>query len=214
MKEHQSVDANDKFPEELLRLAQEYRVPERIPVEAMWSTVAKELDRGAGRGVQRGRKFGVWGAIGWLAAAGLVLAVGVGIGRVAESDRGAAEVATGQNLTSLPVARNRTVAVKEIDALEPLLSMVASDARSGTFDPQVGVWAERVLVRTRLLQDASASDPALEELLKDLELVLMQIASLEGMDRSRGQEELALIAQGLQSKNMMGRIRSVAALGP
>lgn len=72
--------------------------------------------------------------------------------------------------------------------------------------------ANDLLLTTRLLLDSQAgSDPALRNLLEDLELVLVQVVRLEqDHDRSR-RTELELIQQALEQHDVIPRLRTAAS---
>ena len=72
--------------------------------------------------------------------------------------------------------------------------------------------ANELLLTTRLLLDSqSGSDPALRNLLDDLELVLVQVVRLEKeRDRSR-RTELELIQQALDQRDVIPRLRTAAS---
>ncbi len=223
-------DADDGRPlgREMIENARGYRVPGSIPRNKMWTAIAAELpDRVATEsGPRRGSSLRrPWiRSVSWLAAASVALAVGIGIGRqtagvpttvptsaeLSRFNEGAVSRAENSSVR----VDSRRAAARQVRALEPLLSMVASDARTGRFDPSVGPWAERMLVRTRVLQDGASDDLTLKELLDDLELVLIQIAGLGEIREGRGQDELRLIVHGLAQNNMMARLRAMTALGP
>ena len=69
--------------------------------------------------------------------------------------------------------------------------------------------ATELLGTTRLLLDSpAATDPRLRELLQDLELVLAQVASLHN---GKNQTDIELIRQALSERDIVPRIRRVAA---
>jgi hypothetical protein len=61
-----------------------------------------------------------------------------------------------------------------------------------------------------LLDSQSGSDPALRNLLEDLELVLVQVVQLEKRDPSR-RTEMELIQQALDQRDVIPRLRTAAS---
>jgi hypothetical protein len=69
--------------------------------------------------------------------------------------------------------------------------------------------ATELLTSTRLLLDSpAASDARFKDLLEDLELVLAQIAMLQS---GRTRQEIDLITDALEERDVMPRIRSAVA---
>jgi len=95
---------------------------------------------------------------------------------------------------------------------EPLLAMVRADVARGAVDAEVGDWARRLLGETRFLLDSGLPlDPQVRSLLEDLELILLQ-ASLVGdpqVSGTRAEEELELLRQGMDDKDVITRIQTV-----
>ena len=110
------------------------------------------------------------------------------------SERGevAAELATAQHL----------------DRAESFLTEFNTRQAAQDFAPQ----AQDLLSTTRLLLDSKRlNDPRTRKLLEDLELVLMQIATLNPKER---REELDFIADGLAQSHLRARLRSAIPTGP
>jgi hypothetical protein len=105
-------------------------------------------------------------------------------------------------------------AVEHLLKSESLLTMVRTDARSGRYDAAVSGWADELVTETRLLLDSPAADePALRDLLEDLELILIQLARLAADDPAangdHGRAELDLITRGIDEQNMLLRLQAV-----
>jgi hypothetical protein len=111
----------------------------------------------------------------------------------------------------------RVAAVEHLGRSETLLRMVRADGRSGRVDPAVGTWARGLLTETRLLLDSPGKqDPAMRELLEDLELVLMQIVGVSRVDQAdepRMREELTLALEGIEQREVLSRIQAVVPPG-
>jgi hypothetical protein len=90
-----------------------------------------------------------------------------------------------------------------------LLIALPSEARAGRADEQFASRASDLLGRTRLLLDSpAANDPAMRNLLEDLELVLAQVARLQ-TDHSR--TDLDLINRALEQRDVLPRLRTAVA---
>lgn len=107
--------------------------------------------------------------------------------------------------------------VEHLSRAEALLTSFRAESERGTVDPQLTAWAGDLLGTTRLLLDSpGASDPRLHKLLGDLELVLTQITQLraeQGGTPGTLRDELNLIDQSLQARDLMTRIRSATPAG-
>ncbi len=201
------------------RLRDEYNVPTDTPREEMWAAIKVGLEAREGTVVsleteRLRRKHGLVRSMGWAAAAAAVLVLGVGIGRTT-TPVPVAEVAA--DLAPDPAVL-RVATVEHLDRSGSLLTMVRADARRGRVDPAVGTWARGLLTQTRLLLDTSdGDDPALRQLLEDLELVLVQVvgvAELAPGDEARARSELTLALEGLQEREVLPRIQAVTPAGP
>ena len=72
-------------------------------------------------------------------------------------------------------------------------------------------WAGGMLVQTRLLMGTPvADDPAVLELLEDLELVLAQIV---GISRDNCARDMAWIRSGLENRSTIDRLRRMSGDG-
>ncbi len=229
------------FEEMLTELRDGYNPPPETPREEMWADIQARIGAGGSeaeegdrhvismrgrRSSTRERRSSIWTRagkpVGWAAAAA-VLVLGLGIGRMTAPSAGpvgpgssvASEVPwePGEGTDLLKVA-----AADHLSDTESLLTLVRADARSGRLDPAVGSWARGLLTQTRLLMDAQGTgDPAMQTLLKDLELVLVQIvgaANAPAEDTSRVQSELILALDGLEQNEVLTRIQAVVPAGP
>lgn len=120
--------------------------------------------------------------------------------------------------TSTEAARRATSSTYRLAALEHLvrtevlLTSFKVDAREGRVDSELELWARDLLSTTRLLLDSpAATEPRLEGLLRDLELVLAQIAQYP---ESRAAGELELIDQALLDNDVITRLRLAVPPGP
>ncbi|HSW31518.1 MAG TPA: hypothetical protein VLH75_18675 [Longimicrobiales bacterium] len=214
---------SEERTDELTRLLrEEYNAPPEAPRDEMWSAIqarleAREsgvvsLDQARSRRAARLRA-----PLAWAAAAAAVLVLGVGIGRMtAPTAPPVAEAPAGATGGADPGIL-RLAAVEHLGRTEALLRMVRADGASGWVDPAVGTWARSLLTETRLLMDArQEQDPAMEELLEDLELVLVQIVGVTeaaGGDQGRAREELILTLDGMERREVLSRIQAVVPPG-
>jgi hypothetical protein len=165
-------DLNDeKWNEALRDLAQEYHKPPMIvPREAMWGAIVA--------GQRRHRTFSLRRFAPLAAAAVVLLAVGVGLGRWSATK---GEVTPVQQ-TALSQAVPEAYAIATTQQLvqaQALLTEFSANDRDAKTDARLASWARDLLSNTRLLLDSPAgADPRRRQLLEDLELVLVQIAEL------------------------------------
>lgn len=215
-------ERNERAEEVLIdRLRSSYNVPGETPSEAMWQGISARIDEGKVVDIASARSAqavspaasGRWA--GWAVAAAAVLVLGVGIGRMTAP--------IGVDLVSEPgavQAGSSSLALAAQDHLgrtESLLTMVRADARRGTVDPATSGWAKELLTETRMLLDApTGTDAAVEELLLDLELVLIQIAGVSetgSMDEARRRTELELTLRSLEEGEVLPRIQAAMPAG-
>jgi hypothetical protein len=201
------------------RLRDEYNVPADTPRDEMWVAIEAGLEAREEAVVhleveRRKRSRRLVRPLGWAAAAAAVLVLGVGIGRMT-TQVPVADVAA--DVASDPTVL-RMAAVQHLGRSGSLLTLVRADARQGRVDPAVGTWARGLLTQTRLLLDTpDGNDPALRDLLEDLELVLVQVvgvAELAPGDDARARSELTLALEGLQEREVLPRIQAVTPTGP
>ncbi|MGM0669594.1 MAG: hypothetical protein ACQET1_07735, partial [Gemmatimonadota bacterium] len=179
-----------RFDELMMELRDSYNRPPDTPREEMWAAIQPRLgeDGREERVVslektRRSRWVRIPKTVRWSMAAAALLVLGLGIGRMTAP--GAAPrpalrlVEEGSGAVSTDPRILRTASVEHLQRTESLLTLVRAEARVGRVEPTMGNWARQLLSQTRLLMDAQpASDPVMEELLKDLELVLVQIVGV------------------------------------
>jgi hypothetical protein len=209
------------------QLRETYNVPGEAPREAMWAAIESKLEERGDAPVldltaareRRASSAMRWGSdrsVGWAVAAAAVLVLGVGIGRMTAPEGPAMPVAE-----SAPVEASQgalTLAARDhFGRTESLLTMVRADARAGRVDPLMAQWASGLLSETRMLLDAqSGGDPAVDELLLDLELVLIQIvgvAETGSLDEALARTELELTLRTLEDGEVLPRIQAVLPNG-
>lgn len=199
------------------RLREEYNPPPEVPREEMWAAIRPAMRQASSDVLAfqeaRSRRMSLRRRpLAWATAAAAVLVLGFGIGRMT-----APEAAVDEGLT---VVRRPSVAraarMEYLGRTESLLTMMRSDARTGTVDPGMARWAQGLLTETRLLMDMPRTDdPTVGELLEDLELVLVQIVGVAEADDdpARKRSELTLALEGLEERDVLARIQAVLPAG-
>ena len=227
---------DDEMKELLTGLRSDYNAPPETPREEMWVAIQARLGQGVtsagpdGGGVQiqvlsleearRSRMGRFRRPMGWAAAAAAILVLGLGIGRITAPGAGPAvdvaldvPVDAGQSSGVL-----RAAAVEHLVRTESLLTLVRADAKAGRVEPSMGSWARGLLSQTRMLMDAQGNaDPAMSQLLGDLELVLVQLvgaANADGSDQAKVRSELNLALNGIEESEVLPRIQAVVPAGP
>lgn len=185
-------------------LADAYHRPPPAPREEIWARIAAELETPQAvrsprlRWIQQG------------AAAAALVALGFGLGRSVRPQGPALG-----GVASEPPATERafrSAAAEHLAESEALLTLVRLDADAGRVEAGVAERTRALLAQTRLLLDSPAGlDPALKPVLEDLELILAQIcvAGSAEVAGARRNEELRLIAEGLDAQEMLPRIQAV-----
>src|SRR5438067_112113 len=210
-------EKRDRFDELLQDAAHTYNRPpdeRHMPLDDMWTAIEAQAFPAA----QRAPRHTQWLRI----AAALV--VGVGIGRVSLSLGSRKAPAPLTSTAARPDSANRlTVAQVPAQTLDPttsrylgqaaaLLIALPAETNVGRPDEPFIKRANELLLTTRLLLDSkSASDPALHNLLEDLELVLVQVVRLEQEHDPARRTELELIQQALDQRDVIPRLRTAAS---
>lgn len=201
---------DSRFDDVIRNLPDDFKVPD-APLEEMWRVI-EDAHFNA-----RTRNSGRWTrSVPWLAAAAALL-VGIGIGHYVPlgkssstaSSTASSAAAPGRGSSALDEAYRDQTSHYLGQAAALLISLPAKDASQKT-DSAFANKAADLLVTTRLLIDSPAAsrDPKLRSLLEDLELVLVQIATLRG-ERNRG--DLDLIHQAVEQGDVISRLNSAVA---
>lgn len=222
--------SDERMDPVLERIRESYNVPGDVPRDAMWGAIEARLEGRAQtpvldlsearerRAAGSALRWGSERSVAWAVAAAAVLVLGIGIGRMTAPDGGSAPVAVQAPTGSAASQGALALAAREhLGRTESLLTMVRADARTGRVDPVTAEWASGLLSETRMLLDAQASgDPAVEELLLDLELVLIQVigvAQTGSVDEARARTELELALRTLEEGEVLPRIQAVLPVG-
>jgi hypothetical protein len=199
--------------EELMRDAERtYRNPPSPDFDAMWQNIEREHFGATARPARFRFVANRWVGI----AATLMLGIGIGRASISMGKSTAPEtpavmsssVAT-QNVAEDPMARPYELETsKYLGQTAALLVALSSEVKPGSTNAQFTSRAAELLSRTRLLMDSpAANDPAMRNLLEDLELVLVQVVRLQGGSRT----DLDLINRALEQREVIPRLRTAAA---
>lgn len=194
------------------RLAQDQLQPPPVPREELWARIqaARTAQAVEGDGVRtiRPRR---WAPLAWPVGIAALLALAFGIGRVtAPTAPTVAQAPSAEPGRRTASPAHRLVAAEYLGRTEAFLTDFRVAARTGQPDQDVTTEARRLLGTARLLLDSPvAEDVRLRALLEDLELVLAEIAQLQG-ERPR---DLDLITNGLDQRGTLGRLRSAVPAG-
>lgn len=231
--------SNDEseLPRELRQLAQSYNEPPALTtqdLDAMWAEIdVQASDVGRQKSDVEGRTSHVsrptshvsrlmshvsrptspGRQLTSIAALAAALVLGVAIGRFSARTPGpapAATVADASMTDTLKVPEPyQSTTSRYLGQTAALLATLPVEVRSGRADERFVGRAQDLLLTTRLLLDSpAAADPRIRTLLDDLELVLAQIVRLQS---DQGSEELDLIRQALEQRDVLPRLRTAVA---
>ncbi len=193
-------------------MTRETNPPGPTPADEMWRAIEARI--GAGRdagGSIMGRPLTRW-ALGLAASVVLLAGIAIGRGSVPTASPTPAPVAGGSPAgTGVDARVVRDVAARHLTASESLLSFVGVDVQRGDVDDDLASRGRRLLADTRmLLRVAPSEEVELRALLGDLELVLAQLALLDGadFDATRRAEEVDLLGAGLRGADLVPRIQA------
>ncbi|HEV8149867.1 MAG TPA: hypothetical protein VGP61_06740 [Gemmatimonadales bacterium] len=189
-------------------LKETWRVPPRDPpLDAIWQAI--EL-----RAFPATPRPGRWSRRLLPLAATLVL--GFGLGQLVPSllkRHSAPALSTVASLPPAPTEATRApfvgIATDYLERVTGLLVSLTDATQRGRLSQASSAQARDLLATTRLLLDSpQASDPHLQELLADLELVLAQIVRLP---RRASPPDVYLIDQALDQREVLPRLRGLLA---
>ncbi len=197
---------DERLQELLDDAARTWRVLPEPDVAGIWSRVEHAVFDGAGKR-RRWMKAPGWRVLGLAMAASLV--IGVALGRIVSRPASTTPLATTPDTARRVASAYDQAATDLLGRSAVLLTALPAEVRRGGANERFTSQASELLTTTRLLLDSpAASDRRFKELLEDLELVLAQVAR---MKPARGHEEMDLITDALEERDVVPRIRSEVA---
>ena len=181
-------------------------MPPEPDYQAMWGKIEQEAFSGVRKQETRTPSWRVY-SIGLAAT----LVIGIGLGRVSMKEQAAVPTlaAVSTDTTTNTVGAYDRVASDLLGRTVVLLASLPAEARNVGSGERFSNQATELLTSTRLLLDSpAASDVRFKSLLEDLELVLAQIAMLQS---GRTRQEIDLITDALEERDVVPRIRSAVA---
>jgi len=209
------TDHHERFDDLLQDALRAYNRPpdeREMPLDDMWRSIEVQAFPARSRVSRYAR---------WLPMAA-ALVVGIGIGRLSLVRRqgvtppaSTAQAAVAQRsapATELPSQSLDPATSRYLGQAAALLIALPAEANVGRPDQPFMKRANELLLTTRLLLDSqSGNDPAMRNLLEDLELVLVQVVRLEKERQPSRRTELELIQQALDQRDVIPRLRSAAS---
>lgn len=208
------TDSHDRFDDLLHDALRRYNSPppdREMPFDDMWRSIEAQAFP-----TRRRSRYAQWFRV----AAALV--IGVGIGRLSLLSRhqatppsagaSVAVAAPPSASAELPASQLDPATSRYLGQAAALLIALPAEANGGRPDQPFMKRANELLLTTRLLLDSqSGNDPAMRNLLEDLELVLVQVVRLEKEREPSRRTELELIQQALDQRDVIPRLRSAAS---
>jgi hypothetical protein len=202
----------DRLNELLDDARRTWPLPPEPDYQAMWGRIERE----AFAGVRREARTPSWRVFSLGLAAALMM--GIGLGRFSTNETAAspgssdpstmASAVVTDTATSTSNAYDK-VASELLGRTVVLLMSLPAESRNVGAGERFSNQATELLTSTRLLLDSpAASDARFKDLLEDLELVLAQIAMLQS---GRTRQEIDLITDALEERDVVPRIRSAVA---
>jgi len=213
----------EELPEGIRALAKEINAPPATPRAEIWARVqaARAVDRQTDGPtdrqvipitVRRSDRPTVRRALVWASSIAAILLIGIALGRNSVTN---APVTAPSTISALPDstlprekqnAAYTMAAVQHLTRVETFLTTLRT-APGQQFSGQ----ARELLTSTRLLMDAKGMDPRLRKLMADLEDILVQIVQY---DVNGTREDLDLITDGLEERQVLPRLHSAIPAGP
>ena len=210
---------DDRFDEALREAARDYNRPPETPRDLMWARI-EAIRRERAQRRQRMRTLApTW--LRWGVGIAATLVIGFAIGRLSEEQGpetrvvreerpGPTEMTPAAGTDSPASLAYRLVTAEHLGRAEVVLTSFRVDPYIGITEQEYITSVRHLLSSTRLLlASPAASDPAVRELLEDLELILLQISQLSPDEST----EVEIIDEGLESKGLLPRLRSAILAG-
>jgi hypothetical protein len=219
---------DDRFDKLMRDAADTFRRPPEPPIDEMWAEIEARAGFGSATpaipiasitpitAAKRGSRVPRWLGI----AATLVIGIGIGrgsafVGRQVASTPEKSGPAIETVASAIPRNDPALDRPYEVEASQylgqtaALLISLPSEAKSGRTDQQFANRATDLLARTRLLMDSpAANEPAMRDLLEDLELVLAQVVRLRS---NASRTDLDIINRALEQRDVIPRLRTAVA---
>jgi len=191
----------------------QYNQPPAPPRDEMWAAI--EARRGRRRDL-RWRRPGALGKLAWPLGIAALLAIGFGLGRLSQESRGApvqaaapATPSEDRGSTSPALAG---AALQHLSRTETFLTGFRLEAQSRVPDSTLLSGARDLLGTTRMLLDSpDLRDQRVRQLLRELEVVLAQVAQLQAEPT---REDADLIVHELDEQGVLPRLRTSIPAGP
>jgi len=213
----------DRFDKLMRDAADTFRRPPEPPLDEMWAEIEARSGFRATPSLESvtpitsaRRRFRVPSWV--VAAATLVIGIGIGRGSTAVGHVSTSKepvVITAEGPTTAPLSDTTLDRPYELEASQylgqtaALLTSLGAEAKSGRTGQQFTTRASDLLARTRLLMDSpAANEPAMRDLLEDLELVLAQVVRLRANGSST---DLDIINRALEQRDVIPRLRTAVA---
>lgn len=204
-------DADDRFDAWVRETSASYNVPppsSEVPREEMWRQIAAQ--RLTARQPQTWSRI-IRGPWSLAAAAVLLLSVGIGIGRMTQSDTVRSDVARTRSADSDGSGTYDVASARHLTNAEAFVTAVRMSTEASR-DTAIQRWARELLTDTRLLLDSPAgSDGRRRALFEELELVLVQIMHLEN---ARTTDTNVPLLDRTQQDQLLTRLRAHVLAGP
>lgn len=201
----------EPMPDRLVAMARDsYNPPPATPRDEIWARIEASRRGPSGQVIPfpspSSRPSTRW--LRYATGIAALIAIGIGIGRFTIPSSPGSDVATSAPATRSTNSRAYAVATSDhLGRVETLLTSLRTEPGSADLAGQ----ARDLLISTRLLLDARrVTDPRTRALLEDLELILVQVVQL---DPGVSSEELDLITDGLEQRQVLPRLRSAIPAG-
>jgi hypothetical protein len=212
----------DRFDKLMRDAAETFRRPPEPPLDEMWAEIEARSGFRATPSIESvtpitsaRRRFRVpsWA----VAAATLMIGIGIGRGSTSVGHVSTAKepIVITDQVAAAPLIDTSLDRPYELEASQylgqtaALLTSLGAEAKSGRTGQQFTTRASDLLARTRLLMDSpAANEPAMRDLLEDLELVLAQVVRLRANGSST---DLDIINRALEQRDVIPRLRTAVA---
>jgi len=221
-------DENNRWERNLAEAAKGFNEPPETPRERMWDRIAAARQE-QHEAVPTPAPAPWWTRrqVLWPAAVAAALVIGLGLGRLGRQDLAAPSLVDGSATvamapTSVPEETSQRPDPYQL-AAQPVLARTETllmQVKSGADDPGGESFSQRavgLLGQTRLLLNSpAAEDPALKQLLEDLEIALARTVRVTAGPHpvAQNDSERQTLEDGLVRKAILPRLREQLTSGP